>query len=140
MILFEATDVELPDFLGKRTKQWILKVINAYQKKGRRGLFLFCSDEALLKINQDFLQHDYYTDIITFDNSACKDIISGGELYISLDRITDNAKSLNTDFETELHRVLIHGGVLHLIGLNDKTTEEQLQMRAAEQNCLSLLR
>jgi rRNA maturation RNase YbeY len=138
MILFEATDVELPDFLGKRTKQWILKVINAYQKKAGEVFFLFCSDEALLKINQDFLQHDYYTDIITFDNSACEDIISG-ELYISLDRITDNAKSLNTDFEMELHRVLIHG-ILHLIGLNDKTIEEQLQMRAAEQNCLSLLR
>lgn len=138
MILFEATDVELPDFLGRRTKQWILKVINIYQKKAGEVFFLFCSDEALLKINQDFLQHDYYTDIITFDNSEREEVISG-ELYISLDRIIDNAKSLNIDFETELHRVLIHG-VLHLIGLNDKTTDEQLQMRAAEQNCLSLLR
>lgn len=137
MILFEATDVELPDFLGRRTKQWILKVINIYQKKAGEVFFLFCSDEALLKINQDFLQHDYYTDIITFDNSEREEVISG-ELYISLDRVIDNAKSLNIDFETELHRVLIHG-VLHLIGLNDKTTDEQLQMRAAEQNCLSLL-
>lgn len=136
MIHFEATDVELPVILGKKTKKWILNVIQNYQKKAGEVFFLFYSDEALLKINQQFLQHDYYTDIITFDNSESDEIISG-ELYISLDRINDNATALHTNFETELHRVIIHG-VLHLIGFNDKTEDEQLAMRAAEQNCLSL--
>lgn len=136
MIHFEATDVELPVIIGKKTKKWILNVIQDYQKKAGEVFFLFCSDEALLKINQQFLQHDYYTDIITFDNSESEEIISG-ELHISLDRIIDNAATLNTDFDTELHRVIIHG-ILHLIGFNDKTADEQLAMRAAEQKCLSL--
>jgi len=136
MIHFEATDVILPVCIGKNTKKWVLNVIQAHQKKAGEVFFLFCSDEALLKINQQFLQHDYYTDIITFDNSESDEVISG-ELYISLDRIIDNATTLNTDFETELHRVIIHG-VLHLIGFNDKTTNEQSAMRAAEQKCLSL--
>lgn len=136
MIHFEATDVELPIIIGKDTKKWILNVIREYQKKAGEVFFLFCSDEALLKINRQFLQHDFYTDIITFDTSENDDIISG-ELYISLDRISDNAATLNTDFDTELHRVIIHG-VLHLIGFNDKTEEEQLTMRNAEQKSLSL--
>ncbi|MBZ0241590.1 MAG: rRNA maturation RNase YbeY [Bacteroidales bacterium] len=136
MIHFEATDVDLPAAIGKETKEWILNVIRSYQKKAGEVFFLFCSDEALLKMNRQFLQHDFYTDIITFDNSESEEVISG-ELYISLDRIADNATTLNTDFETELHRVIIHG-VLHLIGLNDKTTDQQSVMRAAEQKCLSL--
>jgi rRNA maturation RNase YbeY len=136
MIHFEGIDVDLPKVLSSNTTKWIVDVIQSYNKKAGEVFFLFCSDEALLKINQDFLQHDYYTDIITFDNSEHEAIISG-ELYISLERIMDNAKNLNVALETELHRVIIHG-ILHLIGLNDKTEEEQLTMRAAEQNCLSL--
>lgn len=136
MIHFEATDVILPVSIDKNTKKWVLNVIQAHQKKAGEVFFLFCSDEALLRINQQFLQHDFYTDIITFDNSESEEVISG-ELYISLDRIIDNAATLNTDFETELHRVIIHG-VLHLIGFNDKTADEQSTMRAAEQKCLSL--
>ncbi|MDY0076368.1 MAG: rRNA maturation RNase YbeY [Bacteroidales bacterium] len=136
MIHFEATDVILPVSIDKNTKKWVLNVIQAHQKKAGEVFFLFCSDEALLRINQQFLQHDFYTDIITFDNSESEEVISG-ELYISLDRVIDNAATLNTDFETELHRVIIHG-VLHLIGFNDKTADEQSTMRAAEQKCLSL--
>jgi len=136
MIRFEAIDVSLPVFLNKETKQWILKVIQNYNRKAGEVFFLFCSDEALLKVNREFLQHDYYTDIITFDSSENKDFISG-ELYISLDRVTDNATALKIDFEIELHRVIIHG-ILHLIGFNDKTEGEQIAMRAAEQKCLSL--
>lgn len=136
MIRFEVIDVSLPVFLNRETKQWILKVIQTYNKKAGEVFFLFCSDEALLKINQEFLQHDYYTDIITFNSSENEDFISG-EVHISLDRVADNAAALKIDFETELHRVIIHG-ILHLIGFNDKTKDEQVAMRAAEQKCLSL--
>ncbi|MCK9450768.1 MAG: rRNA maturation RNase YbeY [Bacteroidales bacterium] len=136
MIHFEGIDVVLPVSIDKNTKKWVLNVIQAHQKKAGEVFFLFCSDKALLKINQQYLHHDFYTDIITFDNSESEEVISG-ELYLSLDRIIDNAAKLNTDFETELHRVIIHG-VLHLIGFNDKTADEQSAMRDAEQKCLSL--
>ena len=95
-----------------------------------------CSDEYLLDINRNYLNHDYYTDIITFDLSDGKDI--EGELYISLDRVVENAKELDIPFLQELHRVIIHG-VLHLIGYSDKTEDDQKLMRSKEDAYLSLL-
>ncbi|MDA3944818.1 MAG: rRNA maturation RNase YbeY [Bacteroidetes bacterium] len=136
MIHFEAIDLALPESINRKTKDWIMRVIKQYGRKTGEVFFLFCSDNYLLHINQTFLQHDYFTDIITFPASASSAIISG-ELFISLDRITDNAKNLAIEFEVELHRVMIHG-VLHLMGYEDKTTSEQAIMRAEEEKCLSL--
>lgn len=98
--------------------------------------FVFCDDNYLLKINNEFLDHDSYTDIITFDYSAGNEIIS--EIYVSTDRVEENAKKYKQTFENEIHRVMIHG-VLHLCGYKDKLTEEKQIMRDKENHYLSLL-
>jgi len=99
--------------------------------------YIFCSDDYLLEINQGFLQHDFYTDIITFDYSTKTEVES--EIYISIDRVNENASVLNVSLEQELHRVMVHG-VLHLCGLKDKTKAQQAEMRAAEDKQISLLK
>lgn len=98
--------------------------------------YIFCDDEYLHKINLEYLDHDTYTDIITFDNSE-NELEVEGDIYISIERIKENAELLKTTFGNELHRVLAHG-VLHLIGYNDKTEEEKIEMRKKEEACLSL--
>lgn len=98
---------------------------------------VFCSDDHLLKMNIEFLQHDYYTDIITFD--YCEEDAIIGELYISVDRVSDNAKEVSVSFEDELHRVLVHG-VLHLIGYGDKGDDEESAMRSKEDFYLNKLK
>ena len=98
--------------------------------------FVFCDDNYLLKINSEFLDHDTYTDIITFNYSVGNELIS--EIYISIDRVEENAKKYNQTFENEIHRVMIHG-VLHLCGYKDKLTEEKQIMRDKENHYLSLL-
>ena len=98
--------------------------------------YIFTDDKTLHKVNKDFLNHDYYTDIITFDNSQGNEI--NGDVYISVDRVKDNAKDLEKKFENELHRVIIHG-VLHLTGKKDNNPDNQSQMRQAENKYLSLL-
>ena len=96
---------------------------------------IFCSDEYLLEINRSYLQHDYYTDIITFDLSRSKKSPITAELYISIDRIKDNARQLGTTIQTELHRVIFHG-LLHLLGYKDKSPRDQKQMREKEEQLL----
>ncbi len=91
--------------------------------------FVFCSDDYLLKLNKDYLQHDYFTDIITFD--YCEKNIISGDIFISIDRIKENARQYNVTFENELQRVMIHG-VLHLVGYKDKSEEEKKIMREKE--------
>ena len=98
--------------------------------------FVFCDDNYLLKINKEFLDHDAYTDIITFDYSAGNEMIS--EIYVSVDRVKENAKKYKQTFENEIHRVMIHG-VLHLCGYNDKLIEDKQIMREKENHYLSLL-
>lgn len=97
--------------------------------------YIFCSDDYLLTINQDFLQHDTYTDIITFDLSENVNHLQA-EMYISIDRITENAAKFNTDYERELHRVIFHG-VLHLCGFKDKTEKDSTTMRSQEETCMN---
>ena len=122
--------------LKKRTilKQWITTIVENNKKEVGEISYIFCSDEQLLEINKEFLNHDYYTDIITFDYSEA-DIVSG-DLFISIDRIKDNAKTLDVSYQEELHRVIIHG-ILHLLGFKDKTDEESQNMRLLENECLS---
>lgn len=98
--------------------------------------FVFCSDEHLLKVNQQFLQHDYFTDIITFDYTDGNCV--SGDLMISIDRVKDNATALSIPFEVELNRVMIHG-VLHLLGFKDKTPKESENMRFLEAQALAQL-
>ncbi len=117
-------------------ESWIVGVINSYEYTLGDLSYLFCDDEYLLGINQEFLKHDTYTDIITFDYSYGKTL--SAELLISTQRVKDNAKAFKTSFSEELHRVMIHG-VLHCLGFKDKTELETEAMREAENNALQLL-
>jgi rRNA maturation RNase YbeY len=98
--------------------------------------YIFCDDAYLHKLNVEFLQHDTLTDIISFDNTIGKQIC--GDIFISIERVKDNAKDYKVSFDDELHRVMIHG-VLHYMGLKDKSDDEKLEMRIAENNALSFL-
>lgn len=123
---FENID-EIP--ISAATISWLEDVIKTENKKLGEINYILCDDEYLLKVNQDFLDHDYYTDIITFDYVKGKTI--SGDIFVSLPRISDNAKTLVKDFNSEFHRVLAHG-ILHLMGYKDKTEEEITVMRQKE--------
>ena len=116
-------------------KAWIKEFVSNHGKKVGELAFVFCSDEKILEINQNFLQHDYYTDIITFDYSE-GEVISG-DIFISVERVLENAASHQVDYNTELLRVLSHG-VLHLIGFQDKEEKKKVEMTRNEDLCMSL--
>jgi len=119
----------LPESVSADYKKWLEDIILSEEKKLGEINYIFCDDEYLLKINQDYLQHDYYTDIITFDYVKGKTI--SGEIFVSLQRISDNASTLSKNYEEELRRVLAHG-ILHLSGYKDKSEEEEKEMRRKE--------
>ena len=123
-----------------KTEDAVTVCINAIAEEESREVgditFVFCDDNYLLKINNEFLDHDTYTDIITFDYSVGNEIIS--EIYVSTDRVEENAKKYKQTFENEIHRVMIHGA-LHLCGYKDKLPEEKQIMRDKENHYLSLL-
>ena len=123
------------EIIEEKIKPWIEKIIITEEKRLGEINYIFCDDEYLLKINQDYLQHDYYTDIITFDQVRGKTI--SGEIFVSLQRIKDNASLISKNYEEEKKRVIAHG-ILHLCGYKDKTEEEQKTMRAKEDFYLSL--
>jgi rRNA maturation RNase YbeY len=129
----EDTTYILPQ--KQATRQWLTK--QAKQEGYALGElnYIFCSDDYLLQVNRDHLDHDYYTDIITFDNSETEDKIDG-DLFISVDRVADNASQLQIPTEQELRRVLAHG-LLHLCGYGDKSEEEAKQMRTKEEEWLA---
>lgn len=119
----------LPESVNTEYTIWLKDIILSEGKKLGEINYIFCDDEYLLKVNQDYLQHDYYTDIITFDYVKGKTI--SGEIFVSLQRISDNASTLSKNYEEELIRVLAHG-ILHLCGYKDKTEEEEQLMRNKE--------
>ena len=119
----------LPETVSTDYTPWLEEIILSEEKKTGEINYIFCDDEYLLKINQDYLQHDYYTDIITFDSVKGKTI--SGEIFVSLQRISDNASTLSKNYEEELRRVLAHG-ILHLCGYKDKTEDEEKKMRKKE--------
>ncbi|MEA1849988.1 rRNA maturation RNase YbeY [Chryseobacterium sp. MHB01] len=119
----------LPETVDTNYKKWLEEIILSENKKLGEINYIFCNDEYLLKVNQDYLQHDYYTDIITFDYVKGRTI--SGEIFVSLQRISDNASTLSKDYEEELRRVLAHG-ILHLSGYKDKSEEEEQLMRSKE--------
>ena len=136
-IYFHSEDRDIPSVIKSNQKEWIQQIVEqeGFQLNGIN--YIFCSDEYLLKINQEHLEHDFYTDIITFDNSETPKEIEG-DIFISVDRVIDNAAQLNIPFEHELWRVLAHG-VLHLCGYGDKTDQEIQEMRRKEEEALQRL-
>lgn len=130
---------EIPDFKVPRavnTKQWLKTVFDNEAKRQGTLNYIFCDDEKVLSINNQYLKHDYYTDIITFDTSGDDGKVSG-DIYISIDRVKDNADEYKVAFDTELRRVLVHG-VLHLMGYKDKTKAQIKEMRQKEDFYLQL--
>lgn len=128
----EDTDFELK---GKREiAQWIKQVATEHQRKVGEINYIFCNDDYLLDLNQEHLQHDTYTDIITFDYSS--DGIIEGDIYVSVERVAENAQQFQQGFDRELKRVIIHG-ILHLVGFKDKTEADQATMRSFEDKHLS---
>ncbi len=137
MITFQAENIAFPKIKRQITKKWIKLVAENYCKKIGEISYLFCNDEKILEVNREYLSHDYYTDIITFDYSE-DDKISG-DIIISLDTVRTNSQKYQTDLMEELNRVIIHG-ILHLCGLNDKSPEEEKGMREAENQALNILK
>ncbi|MBQ6653521.1 MAG: rRNA maturation RNase YbeY [Prevotella sp.] len=136
MITYNAEGVRMPKIKKRMTTAWIRHVAANYGKKVGEVGYLFCDDEKILEVNREYLGHDYYTDIITFDYS--EDDVINGDLVISLDTVHTNAEKFGKDYDEELHRVIIHG-ILHLCGINDKGPGEREQMEMAENMALVLL-
>jgi len=124
------------EHLNDNYKRWILKTIHSFNYSISELNFTFMSDDDLLYINRAYLDHDYYTDIITFDQSE-SEVEIAGDIYISIERVKDNAPIHHNHFNEELDRLLVHG-ILHLCGFSDQTDEEKLEMRKKEDACLSL--
>lgn len=136
MITYNAEGVRFPKIKRRDTSAWIRRVAASYGKKVGEVGYLFCDDEHILQVNREYLGHDYYTDIITFDYSE-NDTLNG-DLVISLDTVRTNAEKFLKDYNEELHRVIIHG-ILHLCGINDKGPGERELMEAAEDRALKEL-
>ncbi len=135
MIIYEAEGVKFPNIKKRETTAWIRKVAASYGKKVGEIGYMFVDDDKILEVNNQFLGHDYYTDIITFD--YCEDDIISGDIYISVDTVFTNADQFGRPYDEELHRVIIHG-ILHLCGINDKGPGEREIMEAAENKALAM--
>ena len=135
MITYNSEKVKMPKIKKRETTAWIKQVAQSYGKKVGDIGYMFVDDEKILEVNREYLQHDHYTDIITFD--YCEDDELNGDLVISLDTVRTNAELFGKTYEEELYRVIIHG-VLHLIGINDKGPGEREIMEAAENKALAL--
>lgn len=127
----------MPPIEPARVRAWIDKVVEQHGKRVGELYYYFCSDEKLLEINRERLGHDFYTDIVTFPLTDCETVLSS-EFCISVERIAENAVTFGHSYESELHRVIIHG-VLHLIGFDDHTDEDEKMMRKKEEEALKLL-
>ncbi len=136
MITYSAEGVKMPDIKKRDTNKWIRAVATTYGRKVGEIGYLFCDDEKILEVNNEYLGHDYYTDIITFDYD--EDDVINGDLVISLDTVRTNAEKFGKSYDEELHRVIIHG-ILHLCGINDKGPGEREIMEAAENRALCML-
>ena len=136
MISYQTEGIKMPDIKKKETTGWIKEVAACYGKRVGEIAYIFCSDEKILEVNRQYLQHDYYTDIITFDYTSGDKI--SGDLFISLDTVKTNSEAFNTPYNEELHRTIIHG-ILHLCGINDKGPGEREIMEENENRALAIL-
>ncbi|MDD7318780.1 MAG: rRNA maturation RNase YbeY [Prevotella sp.] len=135
MITYNTDGVKMPAIKKRQTTAWIKAVAGAYGKTVGDIGYMFVGDERIIETNREYLGHDYYTDIITFD--YCDGDTINGDLVISLDTVRSNAELFGKDYDEELHRVIIHG-ILHLCGINDKGPGEREIMEAAENKALAM--
>ena len=136
MIFYTTENVKAPKLEKRKTNVWIKTVAEKYDKKIGEIAYIFCDDAKILEVNKTYLQHDYFTDIITFD--YCEGAVLNGDIFISLDTVRTNAQEFGVTFENELHRILIHG-ILHLCGQEDKTPETRLEMTRKENDALQMI-
>ncbi len=136
MITYNSDGVAMPKFPKRATSKWIRAVAATFGRKVGEVGYMFVNDEIILKTNREYLGHDYYTDIITFDYDEGDTI--NGDIVISVDTVRSNAEKFQKAYDDELHRVIIHG-ILHLCGINDKGPGEREIMEANEDNALALL-
>jgi rRNA maturation RNase YbeY len=136
MISYQTEGVSMPSIKKRTINNWVKAVAETYGKKVGQIAYIFVNDDKILEVNRQYLHHDYYTDIITFDDS--EDDTVSGDLFISLDTVKSNSEQIGTPYTQELHRVIIHG-VLHLCGINDKGPGEREVMEAAENKALAML-
>ena len=133
MIQYIAEEIKLPALQKQKINNWIKDTAAGYEKKVGDIAYIFCSDERILEINKQYLNHDYFTDIISFDYSEGS--IISGDIFISVDTVQSNSAEFGVSFETELLRILIHG-ILHLCGQDDKTPELRTEMTKKENSAL----
>ena len=136
MIHFTNDNIDMPNIDFTQVERWIKRTAAQYGFSVGELNYIFCDDEKILAVNREFLQHDYYTDIITFDYTTRPRV--NGDIFISLDTVASNAEQVGTTFNHELHRIIIHG-LLHLTGQADKTPETKAQMTAKEEDALKKL-
>ena len=134
MVSFIADSIEMPALDERKVSRWIRSVAADYNFAVGNINYIFCSDDRELEVNRQFLGHDYYTDVITFDYTSGKTL--NGDIFISLDTVRSNAEMVGAPFEEELRRIIIHG-VLHLTGQGDKTPETKAQMTEKEEKALA---
>ena len=137
MIQYFSENIPMPALKKQKINRWIKQTAHNYEKKVGEIAYIFCNNERILEINRQYLQHDYYTDIITFDDST--DSTISGDIFISLETVKSNAEDFSVDFEEELHRVIIHG-ILHLCGQDDITPELKAEMTRKENKALEELK
>lgn len=135
MITYNVEGVKMPKIKRRETTAWIKAVAKSYGRRVGEVGYMFVNDDKILEVNREYLGHDYYTDVITFDYD--EDDVVSGDVVISLDTVASNAHLFNKTYEEELYRVIIHG-ILHLCGINDKGPGEREQMEAAENKALTL--
>lgn len=135
MITYNTDGVKMPSIKKRENTAWVKAVAASYGKRVGEIAYIFVDGEKILEVNRQYLGHDYYTDIITFD--YCEGDVISGDLFISLDTVRTNAEQVGATYEEELHRVIIHG-ILHLCGINDKGPGEREIMEAAEDKALAL--
>ena len=135
MITYNTDGVKMPSIKKRENTAWVKAVAASYGKRVGEIAYIFVDDEKILEGNRQYLGHDYYTDIITFD--YCEGDVISGDLFICLDTVRTNAEQVGATYEEELHRVIIHG-ILHLCGINDKGPGEREIMEAAEDKALAL--
>lgn len=136
MIVYTNENIKAPKIEKRKTNAWIKSVAAKYGKKIGEIAYIFCDDAKILEVNQTYLKHDYFTDIITFD--YCEGAILNGDIFISLDTVRANAQEFGVTFDNELHRILIHG-ILHLCGQADKTPDARLEMTRKENEALQMI-
>ncbi|ALO49719.1 rRNA maturation RNase YbeY [Hoylesella enoeca] len=137
MITYNSENIKMPRLKRRETSAWIETVAATYDRRIGEIGYMFVDDEKILEVNREYLGHDYYTDIITFDYDE-SDVLNG-DIVISVDTVRSNAEQFGKSFDDELHRVIIHG-ILHLCGINDKGPGERELMEAAEDRALTLLK